>query len=93
MLIINKYKSGLFLNFDNSLDYEKNNKNIKQKINYVYSHRSKFIRSFLFFYSIFLILFPFSICKYSNNPEFRAKANLNFLLLLDNEYSNFYSFL
>lgn len=90
MQIINKYKVSIFLNYDNSTNYSNENKKNKHTVNYLFEHRSKFLRNFIYFYSVFLLIFPFSYFSFKNNPEFRVKVGISSILLLDDDYNNFF---
>ena len=89
-----KYKPLSFLNTDNFISIKsENNFNLKTqpiKINYLFSRRVNIIKNFIYFYSISLLLNPFSPLIFQSNLEFKLKINSYFILLLENNYSNFF---
>lgn len=90
MVIFNKYRSNLYLNKINFFYYKENISNkLSKKINYVYTNRNKFLRSFVYFYSFFLISDNYSPFSYKNNPDFIIKINTTSLLLMAEDFNNF----
>ena len=59
-------------------------------VNYLFNKRLKIIRTFIHFYSIFLIFFPFNPVVYESNLEFKLKLNSYYTLLLENDYTDYY---
>lgn len=91
MVIFDKYRLNLYLNKNNFIYYHKNiSNNISKKVNYVFTHKNKFMRSFIYFYSFFLIFDNFSSFSYKNNPEFIIKINTTSLLFMAENFNNFF---
>lgn len=91
MVIFDKYRLNLYLNKNNFIYYHKNISNsISKKVNYVFTHKNKFMRSFIYFYSFFLIFDNFSSFSYKNNPEFIIKINTTSLLFMAENFNNFF---
>jgi hypothetical protein len=93
MFIFSKYKQSTYLNFKN-LNQKSNIKNSKiinyNNIDYIFPYKSNFIRNFIYFYSLFLISNSFSLYNQKNNPTFKINFNFENILLLNDDYSNFY---
>lgn len=66
------------------------NKNNYIKTNYVFMFKTKFIRNFIFFYSVFLITNQFSLYNQKNNPEFNINIKNKYLMYLNNDSNNFF---
>lgn len=91
MFIFNKYRTNLYLNRNNFMYYHRDiSNNISKKINYVFTHKNKFLRGFIYFYSFFLISDNFSFFSYKNNPDFIIKINTTSLLLMAENFNNFF---
>lgn len=90
MNIINKYKNSILLNHDGVLNYVVKNIKINESINHIFNKKFNIIRNFIYFYSVFLIFLPFSVYQHKNNQEFRINIDLLSMLVLKEEYNNFF---
>lgn len=90
MVILNKYNSTLYLNYKN-LYFLSNikNKKAKKEVNYIFMYKNKFLREFIYFYSIFLTSNQLSFFNQKNNPSFKISINYKFILFLEEDYNNF----
>lgn len=90
MNILNKYKTNLYINLDGFLEYEINKKRLDWPLNYIFNRKFNIIKNFIYFYSVFLILLPFSVYQHKNNQEFKININSSSMLLLDENYDYFF---
>lgn len=92
MFVLNKYNQSINLNFKNVflLSIFKKNNISCNNVNYIFTYKNKFLRNFIFFYSIFLNTNQFSNYYQKNNPNFKININYNYLLLINENFNNFF---
>ena len=90
MNIIKKYKPSLLLIYDNVLECETKKPKKSKPVNFLLNKKFNVIRNFIYFYSIFLLILPFTSYKDKNNEEFRIILNPYSLLLLDEDYNSYF---
>lgn len=90
MFIIKKYKPSLYLNYDGVLESESKRPKKSKPVNFLLNKKFNVIRNLVYFYSVFLLILPFTPYQDKNNEEFRVILNSYSMLLLDEDYNSYF---
>jgi len=93
MLIYSKYKTSTYLNLDDTFEIELSVKKNALRVNNLFKHSKRLIRSLLLLYFYIYSLFPFSVILFRGTARYHLKLDSTILVITDTDcYGNYFRF-
>jgi len=93
MLIYSKYKTALYLNMDETFETELSIKTNAFRVNNLFKHSRRLIRSLLLLYFYIYSFQPFSMLLFRGTARYHLKLDSTILVIADTDcYDNYFRF-